>query len=293
MLILYSLTDDVTSMTTPLNVSTLTLLPGRDDGRIFDMTGRCAFAICQSGDFDIRIMNVTYHVNGLCIIACMPFINVEIMRVRTSSHIILGGMHLQDVLSIINRNVNSINLLSIQQSPLAHITDAQFTYLQHSIEGFLNDLADTERHPDTGSLIHDEIIRYHSRLIVAQVMKVYFDSVKMDFSGHHHRDFVFQHFLLNLHAHFREQHHVGFYAARSGVSEKYFSTIIRQLTGSSPSQWIQKVVITEAKLLLSDHQRNIKDIASTLNFPDAPTFTKYFRRATGLTPNSYRLTLNI
>ncbi len=105
------------------------------------------------------------------------------------------------------------------------------------------------------------------------------------------RDLEYQQFMLTLYANFREHREVKFYAMRSGVSEKYFSTLIRELSGSTPSEWIETVVVGEAKTMLSDHQHSIKEIASSLNFPDAPTFTKYFQRVTGMTPKAYRKSL--
>ncbi len=86
----------------------------------------------------------------------------------------------------------------------------------------------------------------------------------------------------------RKPRDVRYYAGLSGISEKYFSTLIRELSGTSPSKWIETVVMGEAKTLLQDEHMSIKEIASCLNFPDAPTFTKYFRRLAGVTPKAYR-----
>ncbi len=277
-------------MATPLNISTVHLNPEKDAGRIFDMTGRCAFAICADGDFDIRILNMEYRVKDHCIFACMPFVNVEIIRIRKAGIIILGGILLEDVLAVINTTVNSTSLLAIQQTPLVHIDSSQFMYLTRSIEGYMNEISNNGQGVKNNIhyYIHNEIIRCHSRLIVAQVMKVYFANLPMDVKGHTSRDMVFQRFMLDLYANCREQRNVHFYASRSTLSLKYFSTVVRQLSGKSPSDLIETVVAGDAKSLLNDRQRSIKDVATLLNFPDAPTFTKYFHRVTGMTPKAYR-----
>ncbi len=280
-------------MDTILDITTVNVASENDAANAFDMTGRCAFAICVEGDFDIRILNEEYRAEDHCIIACMPFVKIEILRVRKSGRIILGGIKLEDVLSLISRTINNTNLLAIQQTPLVRISEQQCAYLQESIGSFLNDLADS--HKENLSVncntLQNEIVHCHSQLIVAQVLKVYLTNAPMDVKGHTRRDIVFQHFMLDLYKHCREQRDVQFYAARSAVSLKYFSTIVRQLSGSSPSEWIETVVAGEAKSLLNESQRSIKDIAATLNFPDAPTFTKYFRRVTGITPKAYRRSL--
>ncbi len=160
---------------------------------------------------------------------------------------------------------------------------------------YLNELADSVHgmRDNTCLEIHQEIINCHSRLIVAQVMEIYFTNMPMDVRAHTNRDIVFQLFILDLYANSREQRNVRFYASRSAVSPKYFSTIVRQLSGKSPSELIETVVVGEAKSMLKDFNRSIKDIATTLNFPDAPTFTKYFLRVTGMTPKAYRKSITL
>ncbi len=281
-------------MANPLNISIATLLPETDSGRVFDMTGRCAFAICTDGDFDIRILNEVYNIKGHSIFACMPFVNVEVLQIRKPSRILMGGVLLVDVLGLISRSVNSSNLVAIQQQPMVAISESQYQYLNVSIEGYLKEVAEIHqcRLDNTRRHIQEEIVFNYTRLIVAQVLKVYFTNLPMEVNGYTHRDIIFQQFMLDMYANCREQRNVNFYASRSSVSLKYFSTIVRQLSGKTPSEWIELIVAGEAKTLLMEVHRSIKDIAAELNFPDAPTFTKYFRRVTGMTPKEYRKSLS-
>ncbi len=278
-------------MVTPLNISAFHLSPVKDDGRIFDMTGGCAFAICSEGDFDIRILNIEYQVKGNCIFACMPFVIIEIVRVRKDCKIIFGSIKLEDVLAVINHTVNSSNLFSIQHSPLVRISSDQFDYLNTSIEWYLKELKVVEDPESTWWHVQQEIIACHTRLIMAQVIKIYFTNIPMPVKSPTNRDMIFQHFMLDLYVNCRDHRDMEFYASRSSLSRKYFSTIVRQLSGLTPSELIETVVVGEAKSMLTEIHRSIKDIATTLNFPDAPTFTKYFQRVTGMTPKAYRKTL--
>lgn len=259
------------------------------------MTGRCAFAICAEGDFDIRILNETYRIKENCIFACMPFVNVEVLEIRRPARLWMGGIRLEDVLVLISRNVNSTNLVAIQQQPMTAISDAQYQYLNNSIKLYLSEISEMQQGGmnNTCRHIQEKIIYSHIELIVAQVLKIYFSNLPMEVNGHTHRDIIFQQFILDMYAHCRQHRNVNFYAARSSVSLKYFSTIVRstivrQLSGKTPSEWIELAVIGEAKAMLNERHRSIKDIVAELNFPDAPTFTKYFRRVTGITPKEYR-----
>lgn len=129
-------------MTTPLDISNVILSLESDTGRVFDMTRRCAFAVWEEGDFDIKIHNDVYRVNDYCIITCMPFMNVEVVKIRKNSRILLGGIRLEDVLSVINPAINSSNLLDIQQRPVVKIDKRQFDYISLSIKGYLEELSE-------------------------------------------------------------------------------------------------------------------------------------------------------
>lgn len=280
-------------MATPLSIYTINITAAKDTRRVFDMTGRCAFAICSEGDFDIKILNEEYRVKDYCIFACMPFVNVEIMRVRKPGKIILGGIMLEDVMAVIKITVNSSNLLAIQQAPLVNIDENQYCYLRSSIGSYIKEISDSQlaSSDSTSSRIDMEIIQSHSRLIVAQVMKIYFTNVPMNVDYHTNSDMIFQLFMLDLYANCREHRDVKFYASRSTVSLKYFTTLVRQLSGKTPSDFIESVVVGKARSMLNDTRLSIKDIATALNFPDTPTFSKYFRRVTGMTPKVYRQNL--
>ncbi len=278
----------------PLTIDTVTFRPGGNHPFPIDMSGRCAFAICTKGQFDITILNERFTVKDHCLFACMPFINIEIIGVSELSEVVFGYVLIQDVPRMINRWVNANNLSAIQSHPLLMINDEELSRLLTNIKQYQIqcDEINIGDFKEVCNILQDDIIELQSRLIISQVLKMYFANIQMKMLGHIHLDIVFQRFMLALYANFREHRDVQFYAAHSGVSLKYFSTSIRQLSGTTPSRWIETVVVSEAKALLNDNNRSIKDIAAILNFPDAPTFTKYFRRVSGQTPKAYRTAIS-
>jgi AraC-like DNA-binding protein len=89
--------------------------------------------------------------------------------------------------------------------------------------------------------------------------------------------------------HFRESREVTFYARMFNLSPKYFSTLIKQETGISASEWIDRYVVLQAKYLL-DHRRslNIQQIANHLGFSEQASFSRFFKKETGQSPKEYR-----
>lgn len=98
-------------------------------------------------------------------------------------------------------------------------------------------------------------------------------------------------FQNNLAQHFRENRDVCFYAERACLSPKHFSTVIQQETGHTAAWWIHSHVVAEAKSLLQlRRDLNIQTIADMLGFDNQASFSRYFRRETGLSPTVFRTT---
>ena len=70
------------------------------------------------------------------------------------------------------------------------------------------------------------------------------------------------------------------------LSSNYLSDLIKRTTGTNASKLIQRMVIQEAKNLLSSGQ-NISQTAYSLGFDYPQHFTRFFKREEGITPKEY------
>ncbi len=79
-----------------------------------------------------------------------------------------------------------------------------------------------------------------------------------------------------------------FYADGLSVSENYLSRCVRDTTGVSPKEWINKISILQSQLLLQDLTKSISEIAYELGYGDPSYFGRLFKNITGVTPSEYR-----
>ena len=101
---------------------------------------------------------------------------------------------------------------------------------------------------------------------------------------------LFNRFIKAVNSDFRKHRQVNHYASLLCVTPKYLSAAVKDTCGKTAGEWIDGMVIMEAKNMLKFSNMNIGEIASYLHFPNQSVFGKYFKRLTGLSPKSYRMT---
>jgi YesN/AraC family two-component response regulator len=79
-----------------------------------------------------------------------------------------------------------------------------------------------------------------------------------------------------------------YYADKMCLSQRYLGSIIRNVSGVTAKEWIDRAAITEIKVLLKHSDKQITQIADQLHFPNYSFFSKFFKRLTGTTPKKYR-----
>lgn len=91
-----------------------------------------------------------------------------------------------------------------------------------------------------------------------------------------------------LETHFRHERGTSFYAEALQLTADAMSRKIKAQLGKTPTQLIQDRVVLEAKKQLHLTYRSVKEIAAELHFSDEFYFSRYFKRATGLSPKHFR-----
>jgi len=99
---------------------------------------------------------------------------------------------------------------------------------------------------------------------------------------------IFEHFMALVTENHTSERNMAFYASHLGLTPKYLSKLIKQVSGRSAPDWIDSFVILEAKNMLKYTDDSIKEIVFKLHFPNPSVFYKFFKAHTGMTPSEYR-----
>ena len=99
---------------------------------------------------------------------------------------------------------------------------------------------------------------------------------------------IFDRFLQLVTQHCAKHHQIGYYADRMCLTERYLSTVIRQTSGTTAKDWIDRALITLVKIELRHTDKPAAQIAEEMHFANPSFFSKYFRRLTGMTPGEYK-----
>lgn len=103
-----------------------------------------------------------------------------------------------------------------------------------------------------------------------------------------HSNEIFNRFLRLVNLHGSKEHQLAFYAEKLCITSRYLGTVVLATSGVGAKEWIDRAVISTAKVLLRHSDKQISEIADELNFPNVSFFCKYFKRLTGSTPQQYR-----
>ena len=157
-----------------------------------------------------------------------------------------------------------------------------------------NDLIEGKRREMASASMAEEknlilrMIQLLEQETMLEIIRVYFHNKTVESHPMDKKESIVYNFIYSLHFNFKQQRSVTFYAEEARLSTGYFTAVVRDKTGRTPSEWIIDITITQAKLLLEKTKKSIKEIAADLNFPEQFTFRKYFKQHTGIAPKEYR-----
>lgn len=262
------------------------LLPGRF---VAEYRNKGGVFLCLAGSAEVVLNNRLYRLKRGMLYIVSPVVTIY----RLSQSAGFEGFAILDELEVfypvIRSWLDTILRLKIRDTPCLQLTENDIgricrrkAMIDEKKEALLR--GGTEEQTKLArSMMH--LLEQETML---EVLSIFFNSKTVESETVEKNDSLVYNFIFSLHRNYKTKRSVAFYAAQANLSPGYFSFIIKQKTGQTPSEWIITLTIVNAKVLLEQSAKNIKEVAAELNFPEQFTFGKYFRQYVGMSPRQYR-----
>lgn len=87
---------------------------------------------------------------------------------------------------------------------------------------------------------------------------------------------------------YKENRNAEFYSRQLLITYKHLNVSCKEILNKTAKQFIDDFIILEAKRKLINSEIKSTELAYTLGFEEPTNFTKYFKKRTGMTPNSFK-----
>lgn len=91
-----------------------------------------------------------------------------------------------------------------------------------------------------------------------------------------------------MNQHYTENLPIETLSGMCGISKNYFISSFKKVIGETPHNYLIKLRISKARILLETTDESIQEIAAHCGFQKANTFSSLFKSITGITPSEYR-----
>lgn len=239
-------------------------------------------SIIVSGYLEIKINNEVLHLGPKSIILVAPYTVIQ-------SHVFKGTFELRTICftesfiadSLFNiRVIDFLDLFFKNTGKSIQLNESEFK----SLDKMYSVLEEAVNEEIKGL----DRKHYISTLILAYLFKTFdiFDNT-FKYNGVFSADLetVSKFRLLILK---EPNNKLEFYAEKLNVSTQHLIRIVKRNTNKTPYTLISESLVINAKILLKSPKITITEISDELSFSDKSSFGKFFKKHTGMSPNSYR-----
>lgn len=247
--------------------------------------GCMLLAVCIKGEFAANVDFVERRLNAGSIMVLFPGHTVTSCRQSNGFegfYIMVKRDSLETLIPSLRHIVPSF--FKFRDNPVVEVTDSEMTNQCQLFRLLGEKLA----HPDRP--FFDSSISALCEVLFFDTLAIYQLRMKKVSHTLSRREELVTGFFDLLDNQFLTQRSVTYYAQQLCITTKHLSAVIKDVTGYTSSEWIDRRVTLEAKRLLSNTTKNIQEISLYLNFANQSFFGKFFKKCTGLSPRQFRST---
>lgn len=253
--------------------------------------------ICLNGNVTFFLDDTKYEMKKNNIVVYFPYSILKIIDASEDLYGIMMSVDVNVVQPLLTRITDVDSILYIRQNPLTDLSEHDLTAIKNYIELYQKHLELSKLYADNNQRrfwqLNNLQIENVKLNLVLQIIMAYADADNGLKNSVDRRDDIVRKFLNDLKDHYLSQHEVSFYSNRQYISMRYFSSVVKQRTGQTPSQWITSILIKEAKNFITESNLTVKEIAEVMNFPNQSYFGKWFKTHVGMGPLEFKKAENL
>lgn len=253
--------------------------------------------ICLNGNVTFFLDDTKYEMKKNNIVVYFPYSILKIIDASEDLYGIMMSVDVNVVQPLLTRITDVDSILYIRQNPLTDLSEHDLTSIKNYIELYQKHLELSKLYADNNQRrfwqLNNLQIENVKLNLVLQIIMAYADADNGLKNSVDRRDDIVRKFLNDLKDHYLSQHEVSFYSNRQYISMRYFSSVVKQRTGQTPSQWITSILIKEAKKFITESNLTVKEIAEVMNFPNQSYFGKWFKTHVGMGPLEFKKAENL
>ncbi len=180
----------------------------------------------------------------------------------------------------ISNVLNSFAFFDLDAFPVISLSEQQAQFFSLILGKIKRDF--TENYNNVKPIICQYI------LSIFKECNLYYEKISLENKKLTSSDRIAQEFLKLVNKHYLSKRALPDYADLLNVTPKHLTKCVKQSTGITPMEFIYRMLILEAKVLLKETALTVSEIAHQLSFDDAAHFGRFFKQHTNSTPASFR-----
>lgn len=189
-----------------------------------------------------------------------------------------------DKIGVFNLKQRIAKGMHMHRNPSVQMSAADTVVLKESIENIRNQIL-RQDHLYHLELMQNALIRFYLELDNILDRNIQPEGSGMTVTRNRMK---LQEFITLLMDHFKEEHQVAFYAKAMHITPQYLTAIVKAQTGKTVNAFVYELIYSEARNLLVSTDLSIQQITVRLNFADQASFSKFFKRHAGVSPQIFR-----
>ncbi len=261
------------------------------DRRLISIHRTFALVLCTQGSINVSIDNKPYHINKGDTLFVPPAIYAQINNVSNDLQGIMFFVDYDFIMSIVNKTMDITTGLYFSEHPFLSLSVSQYDRILTQMQTLMaRESYENEHYANSPNpQVITELLASMGRTLIYEIVNCYMMSHHLQMGTWNVTDKLGQNFIVEVYNNYRKHREVAYYANLLCVTPSYLSVVVKEKTGKTALQWINDIVMSDARQLLLYSDQSIKEIVATLGFPNQSFFGKYFKQHAGKSPKRFRM----